>query len=670
MSGHDRDRPSRAQRRTRHRGRPTRGHGTRPRAGGRTGPWDRAGSGEPELLGQLRSSLEERDPLGLLTLMSTLVAMTDPRELPLVDLLQGTQPQDTQPQDTQPRGTQRQGGQLRGTRPQESQPQDPRAQDTQPQGPRAQDTQAQDTQLPGPQIEQLLSTFVAVERRETTAALRVLAEIGLEAPTRQLAERALNSRQHLLPSWLTGLTPITVDAPVEMSHVLGDGDNVLLGVRTDAGDRFTLVTYIDHNLGTLVKDAFVLPQGIEQVIARFREIASEDPDTVFRTLTPADARARVSEAIDLGARTLPRLATDTWPACRPLLEWVVRQLPTGGMGYVRPEWPAAARDELTERFLASRHAHDAEGSSAAAHVGILLWFACDYGPGDPLRWSPVAVELLLTDFIAARVFLPMAELVQLPEVLRAFIRFAHEEQGIRPELTDQTLAAVDDWEPEYLAQLAERGGMAHVGGIDPRLASMVGAGTAEVGATERDRELLPRGYLGDGMRAFLADQVGGSEALAALDAAPLPDEALDLSEVPDDLHRIVTRIAALMDEVCEQLLDIEHRTACRRVVVDIAARAPARFRGPGREDTAAAALIWLVARANDSLDQRRGGLTGKRLAEVIGLKAVPTQRADTLRRALIGAQPQPRDPRGLGSSRYLVSRRRQDIIDLRNACEG
>jgi hypothetical protein len=34
-------------------------------------------------------------------------------------------------------------------------------------------------------------------------------------------------------------------------------------------------------------------------------------------------------------------------------------------------------------------------------------------------------------------------------VLRAFIRFCHRERGIRAELTTQTLAAVDEYEPGY-----------------------------------------------------------------------------------------------------------------------------------------------------------------------------------------------------------------------------
>ena len=34
-------------------------------------------------------------------------------------------------------------------------------------------------------------------------------------------------------------------------------------------------------------------------------------------------------------------------------------------------------------------------------------------------------------------------------MLRAFVRFAHAESGIEDRLTDETLAAIDDWEPDY-----------------------------------------------------------------------------------------------------------------------------------------------------------------------------------------------------------------------------
>jgi hypothetical protein len=43
-----------------------------------------------------------------------------------------------------------------------------------------------------------------------------------------------------------------------------------------------------------------------------------------------------------------------------------------------------------------------------------------------------------------------------PHLLRAFIRFAHNEVGIRGELTDEVLAALDSWELGYQAMVRRK----------------------------------------------------------------------------------------------------------------------------------------------------------------------------------------------------------------------
>lgn len=62
-----------------------------------------------------------------------------------------------------------------------------------------------------------------------------------------------------------------------MSHVLRDGDNIMLGSRLPGGHEITCIIYIDHNLGTLVKDSFVVPASIASMVAEFRRV-TEDPD--------------------------------------------------------------------------------------------------------------------------------------------------------------------------------------------------------------------------------------------------------------------------------------------------------------------------------------------------------------------------------------------------------
>src|SRR5687767_14046699 len=98
-----------------------------------------------------------------------------------------------------------------------------------------------------------------------------------------------------------------------MVDVLRDGDSVMLGVRLPDGHEITCVVYIDHNLGSLVKDAFVVPEPIADLIA-FMGSTTDDHDTSWNELDLADARVRVRKAVELGAITVPPYETETWPA--------------------------------------------------------------------------------------------------------------------------------------------------------------------------------------------------------------------------------------------------------------------------------------------------------------------------------------------------------------------
>ena len=59
------------------------------------------------------------------------------------------------------------------------------------------------------------------------------------------------------------------------------------------------------------------------------------------------------------------------------------------------------------------------------------------------------MEILLADWIPRKIVASPEQLSKAPALLRAFIRFCHAEREIRAALTDDTLAAVDEWEPEY-----------------------------------------------------------------------------------------------------------------------------------------------------------------------------------------------------------------------------
>ncbi len=497
----------------------------------------------------------------------------------------------------------------------------------------------------GVTVADLVSSFVDVRRRETTAVLTVLAQMIEDELTVQRIRRELARRDDRLPVWLTRLAPLTVGRAVLTAHVLGDGDNIMVAARTDAGHHLTVFVYIDHNLGTVAKDGFVIHEPIDQALASFRSAANRDPDVAFEELSPADARARITEAIDLGAITVPPFETDTWPAARPLVEWIVRHLPEGGQGYERPEWSDEDRRALTDEFLASEFGRGLDGEDREVFES-LLWFGCDYGPGDPLRWSPVAVEILLSDWLPRKVIADAEFLGRAPDVLRRLIRFSHTRRGIRPSLTEETLAAVDRWEPEYRRTIAA-----------PRP-----QGPAALLAAMGVLDDLPS-Y--DMQMLDILREVVGADALDDLNTSPLPDEPLDLSPIPPDVHDKVTDVADLVDACCGELLDTEHRTACRRLLGDIAVADPAIFRRRGRAETAAAAIVWIVVKANHGFSQRPGGLTAKAVGEWFGVGNTPGQRAPTLLQAIDAPRRYYADVR-LGSPRYLVADRRRGIVETRD----
>ncbi|HEX6523058.1 MAG TPA: DUF6398 domain-containing protein [Streptosporangiaceae bacterium] len=503
-------------------------------------------------------------------------------------------------------------------------------------------------------LPELVESFAEVEWPQTTALLAALAELAPDELTRARARRAVAARSDPLPDWLARLSEACVYRAMETTHVLGDGENVLLGVRL-LGPELTVVIYVDHNLGTVVKDGFPAPSQVSYVAEHLRTAAA-DPDMRFADISLADARARVEQAIATGAIMFPPLETETWPASRPLTEWLLRRLPDGGTGYVRPEWSQTATKKLAKRFFASPFGRPLDDPDHRGLLNQFLWFGTDYGPGDPLRWSPVAVEILLADWIPRKVIDGPDFLSKAPDLLRAFIRFCHAEREIRPALTDHTLAAVDKHEPEYQRVIRSprpQGPMALLAAM-----GMLG-------------DEAPRpGRLSDFHRDFLdrlAEEVGGQDALDSLDSTPLPDEEFGWNVAPADLHDRVREVLAACDSCCDGLLGAEYRTACLRLLARAMPGLDGMLRGTSKPEAIAAAVCWVIGNGNQRFGQGLGELRVKDVMNHFGLgQSSASGRGYKIMQAA-GIQPARTYPVvRLGSPGLLVSARRQRIIELRD----
>ena len=515
-------------------------------------------------------------------------------------------------------------------------------------------------------LAELCETFMDAGLRQTDALLRVIGEMAGDDLLRERIRRSVAERRHAIPGWVVRLHEVRPYRAVEMTHVLKDGDNVVVGVALSGKRELSLVIYIDHNLGTLVKDAFVLGAPIDEVMMSWNA-ADSLSGAETNELPLADARARISESIATGALTFPPFETDTWPACRPLVEWMVSMLPGDGSGYLRPEWSKGQLAALTTSFFVSKFGSPIDDEDHRSLMDSILWFATDYGPGDPMRWSPVAVEILLEDWVPRKLIAPADYLSKLPAVLRAFIRYCHAKREIPRNLTVDTLQAVDVWEPDYQRSIGSprhQGAMAlleHIGAI-PGLDGEWDDPDWE--GAEAIEELSHNEYMLDS----LARSVGGMSALDNLSMDPLPDEPIDWTGIPDDVVGRVTEVGDRVEECCAQLFDPEFRTASHRLLARVAVADPNIFRRKSSTSTTAAAICWIIGKANDSFDlygvAGDGGVRVKDLMAHFGLSGSVSQRAEPMVRA-IGA-----DWRfgrtSLGDARLLVAPMRLRMGEARD----
>lgn len=534
-----------------------------------------------------------------------------------------------------------------------------------------------------PTLSDMVDSFIGYPCAETTATLTVIRALVNDELMGARIARELAQRRQRVPGWLAELADARIEPAVwRTSHVLGDGDSYQLGVTMPSGRAMTALVYVDHNLGTVVKDAFVTLETLATMVEAMSSHV-DDPDTTVTQVDPATTRAIIEQAIETGAMLYPPLETDSWPMCRPVVEWMVRMLPPGGTVPARPEWSQAQTAALADDFFASRFGTGLDDRDRRGLLESVLWYGTDYGPGDPLRWSGVSVEILLLDWFPRKVVADPPYLAQVPDLLRAFIAYAHDRQGISRALTTDTLAAVSRFEPEYQrlirsdrpqgpAALLARALEARSGGVDPDLDDL-DLGELDLASLLAGAMAVPPGFQPSArmieIRLEALDAaVGGRRALERLDAAPLPDEPFVWDGIADDIHPAVQQVLDSCDRCAEELLDVEHRTAMRRFLHRAAAGDPAIFRRGASSVRLAAAVAWAICRANDTAGDYDSQMSVKQLLAWFGLKGSVSQRAEPLLRAVgVDTVQQHLGAPSLGTPDLLVAGHRADVIRQRDS---
>ncbi|WP_036437745.1 hypothetical protein [Mycobacterium sp. URHB0044] len=295
-------------------------------------------------------------------------------------------------------------------------------------------------------LDNILTGLIGVRDRETTALLAAIAELLVHEPDAQLrCRREVADRGDHLPRWIAALPQVDAYRAVRRTDVFGDVDELVIGMRLVSGQELTVGVQIDHNMLSSIVDGVVVPHPMDEVLARLAESSS---DTRVFDMTLADARAWIEDAL-----RFPRLSpkTETWPLYNALVQWLVGRLPEGG-AHRPPAGDWKSDEELCDRFFATSCAAP---FTDPGHRKLLLELF-ETGSGDALRWSEVRVEQAIGGTPYVEDHIPLEVTLDAPDLLRAFIPYAHAQSGIRDELTSRTLAVLDGLRSNYKREVLQQ----------------------------------------------------------------------------------------------------------------------------------------------------------------------------------------------------------------------
>ncbi len=307
-----------------------------------------------------------------------------------------------------------------------------------------------------PTFSDLVDGLIATSYAETTAILHILRVLVDDEPLAARIDAELAQRRQPMPTWITGMRQARILPDVwVVTDAVGSGADYLFGATLPGGRAVTGSMYVDDNLEGIAKNGFVTTREMEALVDGLPE--DDDPDLVVTKIDLATARAAMERAIDLGARLHPLAVSRDWPGCRPLIEWLLRLMPAGGVVPEPQVWSPQQIAALADDFFTSRFGLGIDDDDHRSLLSSVLSFAAGQGNRDPLRWGGSRVEILLLDWFPQEVRGTPSLFEKLPKLLAAYIRFAHARAGIGRNPTSDALAALDHFAPAFTELLRDTG---------------------------------------------------------------------------------------------------------------------------------------------------------------------------------------------------------------------
>lgn len=324
-------------------------------------------------------------------------------------------------------------------------------------------------------------------RSADALALAIAMSTMLDEPWATMAREAadrLRAAGIQEPAWAGRIGAARFVAAWSWTDDLGDQDIIVASFQHDGYPPHAFSLMADHNFNGLFRqaDATSDPDLV-------REVWFQSTGVPLRPMTALDLAGRWANGIEWFWRYLDPPVYEGVAELMPLLMTRARCLPVPEPQPELEPMSEAERDAWFERFAGSAAGRtagldpDPDGLDRSV-VEWLLEFREYHGEGDVLRWSPIVLEICLLDWLPRKVTLDKEEIDRLPDVLRAVIRFAAAERGLADEFRDETLEAIDLFEPDFREAMADE----NAGGPAKRIA----AAMAQEGVDVLDPEAVDR----------------------------------------------------------------------------------------------------------------------------------------------------------------------------------
>ncbi|HEU5484049.1 MAG TPA: hypothetical protein VFU98_04010 [Microlunatus sp.] len=301
-----------------------------------------------------------------------------------------------------------------------------------------------------PPVGEFVRMFVDSGEPDLMIFAWVVAQLLPDVQLQVAVDRAVSA--DLLPDWVRAIRDAVVAPAWQTTDPLRDSTDIVVPLRI-GDDDLSLIGLVDFNTDGALKDAFAVPVPLAAVQEALSASGQTGMDS--RDLDPADARAWLTDAIATGRTLEPPFETDTWPQIRPLLEWALALCPPGGRGWERRRWTVEEISGVVADFAASP---EAAGVVDRDDLGVLtsaLEVLGEETYGDPLLLGAVKLEMGLSYLWATRLHFDLEPLLDLPEVLGPYVRWAHAQRGIPADDTDEALAMIAHRRAEYVRDVTQ-----------------------------------------------------------------------------------------------------------------------------------------------------------------------------------------------------------------------